>query len=100
MDRLTVETVEVDAFGADTNGTDQLFDAGVLRVRNGDATTDAGATEFFTLQNGLDDTFGAIFHDIARGHETGSQFADNGFLILRLQFRLDCLHTDKIGKLH
>ena len=63
---FAVEAVEVDAFVADADGAHQPIDAGVLGVRHGDAAADAGAPEFFALENGADDAFVFVFGDLLR----------------------------------
>ena len=57
LNLFAIDAVEVDAFEADANSSDRIVNAGVFGVRNSDAATDAGAAQFLSLQNGLNNVF-------------------------------------------
>ena len=57
MHHFAVQAGEIDALRADGHGPDQVIDAGVFGMGNGDAPADTGAAQFLALQDGLDDAF-------------------------------------------
>src|SRR5579872_4365523 len=98
--RLAVEAVEGDAGGRDGDGADELLDAGVLGVRDGDAAADAGRAEQFALEDGADDVFDLGPLELAGGAQALDHLADDALLGGGLERDDDGIAHHKIRHAH
>ena len=86
--------------GTDRNRADQAIDAGVLGVGHGHAPADAGAAQFFTLQNRFDNALELGRIDSLGVDQRLDHLADGPFLVERRHVRANRVAADKVGKLH
>src|SRR5262249_243757 len=90
----------IDAIVADTDGSHQTIDAGMLGVRHGNSAADARASQLLSLHHGLDDPLHLAPLNLVGLQQGHGQLADDSGLIVRLEVGSDGLRTYKVGKLH
>src|SRR5262249_41118717 len=100
MDRLSIETVEGHPGAGQGDGADQPLDAGVLGMRGGDASADAGGAEQFAVQDGLNDIFELAPLEVPRAAQALDHLAYHPFLGGGRQLWDDRLADHEIGHAH
>src|SRR5450755_3179804 len=97
VDRLAVHRLEIDRALEAGKKPEQLFQLGKLAVRDGDAIADGGGSQFFALQQHLENRAFVL-----PGQDGGPrrQFLQRLLLAVDLQRRENRLGCDQIGNRH
>src|SRR5579885_843115 len=100
MDRLPIEAVESDALVGDSDGADEPFDAVVLGVGNGDASSNASRTEELAFENRPDDVFEVGAAELAGSPQALDHGADDALFVSGRQFGNNRLTHHEVGHSH
>ena len=82
MHLLSVQTVEIDTIGTNSDGSNELVHTCVLGMRNGHTAADARTSQLFAFQNRFNDSIELILVNATGRQQCAGQFSDHFFFVM------------------